>query len=135
MKKTLYWALQLTWGLPLNLIGAVSALLFARRRAYFFHGARVAFWQKKASMAIGGFIFLEKGMHPQEEARVLYHEYGHTLQSILLGPFYLPVIALPSLIWAGSRRCHMYRLKRGKSYYEFYPERWADRLGLPYREV
>ena len=134
MKKWLYWALQLTWALPLNLIGALATLIFSRRKALSYHGARVGYWNKQAGMAIGGFIFLPKGAYPEEEARLLYHEYGHTLQSIMLGPLYLPAIAVPSLVWAGSKRCRLYRIRKKKSYYDFYPERWADQLGIKYRQ-
>ncbi len=133
MNKKLYWVLQMTWALPLNLIGGLAAFIFARKKAFSFHGARVAYWNRKnSSMAVGRFIFLEKGMPDKEESRVLYHEYGHTIQSVLLGPLYLPVIAFPSLFWAGAGICRRYRMKMRKSYYDFYPERWADRLGKPY---
>lgn len=53
------------------------------------------------------------------------HEYGHCLQSRILGPFYLLVIGIPSLLWAAYHTA--FRPKR--SYYWFYTERWANRLG------
>ena len=53
------------------------------------------------------------------------HEFGHVLQSRMLGPLYLMVIGLPSLLWAWLGD----RIAPGKSYYWFYTERWADRLG------
>ena len=52
------------------------------------------------------------------------HEHGHARQSLYLGPFYLFVIGIPSLLWACLYRKH----KRG-SYYAFYTEKWADKLG------
>lgn len=59
------------------------------------------------------------------DAPELYaHEYGHVKQSRILGPLYLFVIGIPSLLWACWYRKH----KRG-SYYAFYTEKWADRLG------
>lgn len=53
-----------------------------------------------------------------------YHERGHSIQSMYLGPLYLLVIGLPSLLWAawGNE-------DRNRSYYSFYTERWADKLG------
>ena len=50
----------------------------------------------------------------------LRHELGHTRQSKILGPLYLLVIGLPSLIHAGlhSKVC------KDKNYYHFYTEHW-----------
>ena len=57
---------------------------------------------------------------------------GHLAQrSILcLGPFYLPAVGLPSVLWSKrySRRNERY-VTRGVSYTDRYPENWADRAG------
>ena len=53
----------------------------------------------------------------------IQHEYGHCKQSMYLGPFYLIVIGIPSIIWASVY------LNTDKSYYWFYTEKWADKLG------
>jgi hypothetical protein len=37
---------------------------------------------------------------PEKDFEFLAHEYGHTLQSKILGPLYLPVIGIPSFISA-----------------------------------
>ena len=55
------------------------------------------------------------------------HEYGHTIQSNFLGPLFLIIIGLPSIIWAGC--FDRYRRKHNISYYQFYTEKWADALG------
>lgn len=54
------------------------------------------------------------------------HEYGHSIQSLILGVFYLFVIGIPSFCWAafGSK----YRTKHNKTYYEFYTESWANKI-------
>jgi hypothetical protein len=59
------------------------------------------------------------------------HEYGHTKQSHMLGPFYLIVIGAPSFFWAwlGDK----YRQKHDVSYYDFYTESWANKLGEAYQ--
>lgn len=51
---------------------------------------------------------------------------GHRKQSMMLGPLYLIVIGLPSLIWA-TLHSSVRRL-RTVDYYSFYTEKWADRL-------
>ena len=129
MNAIIYHFLQWTWGLPLNIIGALIALFCRKEKHFRYHLARVSYWNRRGSMAIGRYIFLEKGLG-EEEDRILYHEYGHTMQSILLGPLFLPVIAAPSLVWANSLRMEQYRRKKNTSYYSFYPERWADYAGL-----
>ena len=128
--RVIYYFLQCTWGLVLNLAGGLMWLLLHLRgaRGFRYQNAAVTYWDRASSMAIGSFIFLEKDLD-QEEERILYHEYGHTFQSAWLGLLYLPVIALPSLIWANSRRLERYRRRTATSYYKFYPERWADRIG------
>lgn len=62
-------------------------------------------------------------------ARVLVHEYGHTIQSVILGPLYLIVISIPSGLWCNLSQAAEYRRKNKVSYYAFYPEKWADHLG------
>ena len=44
----------------------------------------------------------------------------------MLGPLYLIVIGLPSLIWAALHSS--VRRLRTVDYFSFYTERWADRL-------
>lgn len=58
------------------------------------------------------------------DSKTIKHEKGHTIQSLILGPLYLIVIGLPSIIWAGFIHKHT-----NKSYYWFYTEAWADKLG------
>ena len=52
---------------------------------------------------------------------------GHRKQSMMLGPFYLIVIGLPSLIRAALHSS--VRRLRTVDYFSFYTEKWADRLG------
>mgnify|MGYP007099320789 FL=1 len=35
------------------------------------------------------------------DLKLIQHEYGHTVQSLILEPIWLFVIGLPSLIWCG----------------------------------
>ena len=61
MKKWLYWALQLTWALPLNLIGALAALIFSRRKALSYHGARVGYWDGNRRLHLSSERGLSRG--------------------------------------------------------------------------
>lgn len=58
---------------------------------------------------------------------VVKHEsIGHGTQSRILGWFYLLVIGLPSIIWAGLYGSIIPYTKNG--YYKWYTESWADKL-------
>ncbi len=117
------------WGLPQNIIGVLMYLYFVR-----FKSAQVIKYKDayivrvnkgRGAMSLGQFIFLFSRY--ENEKRVIKHEYGHTRQSHILGPLYLLIIGLPSITWAlGFRN---YREKTGVSYYNFYTEKWADKLG------
>lgn len=63
------------------------------------------------------------------DQRLLVHEYGHTVQSLILGPLYLPVIGLPSVIWLNTPTFAARRRRERLSYYSFFTERSANWLG------
>lgn len=134
MIRILYWLLQWTWGLVQNLIGLAVLLVNIKERHYLYHGAVVTVWRySKANAALGMFIFVNEP--PGKDARLpryestRIHEFGHTVQSVVLGPLYLIVIGLPSMLWCMLPVCRGYRERRGVSYYAFYPERLANYLG------
>ncbi len=62
---------------------------------------------------------------------ILRHEAGHSRQSQLLGPLYLAVIGLPSLLWAvwfsWSRSRSRTQRSSPRPYGWFYTEAWANR--------
>ncbi len=124
IRRILYIILQCTWGLPQTLLGAVVFLFHLHGGHSIYHGAVVSRWKRQYSASIGLFLFIsERDAHCQP---LLVHEYGHTLQSLLLGPLYLPVIALPSMLWMMLPPCQKMRRNRKISYYRFYTERWAN---------
>lgn len=84
------------------------------------------------SLSMSNKVFLCK-THWENE-KVLMHEIGHFKQSLILGWFFLPIIGLPSLMWAwwGHDLANKYREKKGLhkvDYYSFYTEKWANKLG------
>ena len=114
------------WQLPQNLLGfLVGIFLKGKRRlpgvpgippSIRFVGAR-NMW---GGISLGNFVYLR----PPVYEKMVRHEYGHCIQSRLLGPLYLLVIGLPSLLWA-----LWWHPGRRVPYSWFYTERWADRLG------
>ena len=57
------------------------------------------------------------------------HEYGHSIQSLILGPLYLIIIGIPSTLWGFLPSLSAKRKKHHISYFIFYTERWANLLG------
>ena len=126
--KIIYYFLQWTFGLPQNLIGLLFYLFTRSGEKYRYRNAAVKSWRFGGSMGLGMFIFMGE-VPPRDKDYVLRHEYGHTVQSIILGPLFLPVIGLPSLLWASLPVFRRYRASKKVSYYALYTEKWANRLG------
>lgn len=127
----LFITLDFIWELPQNLLGAIVKLFTLKQGKQEVETLKdgvciIQNWSLWSGVSLGWFQFTNK------DAGVLTfsHEVGHSHQSLYLGPLYLLVIGLPSLIWAGL----VFPLCKGKSYYSFYTESWADRLaGIPVR--
>lgn len=121
---SLYIFLQCTWGILQTLAGL--ALLIRHRSCphHFFIGAVHTCWNRPDGISLGLFIFTQKDCR-----EMTVHEYGHTWQSLILGPFYLPVIGLPSLLWCRLPFFRQLRQEKALPYSAFFTERWADRLG------
>jgi hypothetical protein len=83
-------------------------------------------------LSLGHVVFWcrESNRWHQLDDRNRAHELGHSKQSRLFGPLYLPIVGVPSI----SRAIYalVYREITGQEwtrYYDGYPEKWADRLG------
>lgn len=114
------------WQLPQNVVG----ILWLNINLIFYYGVNhittinenIDVYEiptKFGSVSLGKYIICSK--NPSENT--IKHEYGHCIQSMYLGPLYLIIIGIPSFIWA----C-IYQYTN-KSYYWFYTEKWADKLG------
>lgn len=114
------------WEFPQNAVGFIVKKICKATPYTTYHDATVYVWNINGGLSLGKYIFITRKYGDRIE-EVIKHEYGHTIQSKYLGWFYLLVIALPSLIWAGC--FDWYRQKTGKSYYDFYTEKWANKLG------
>ena len=81
------------------------------------------------SISLSPFIFCSVSGYGNDKTKD--HEYGHVKQSLILGPLYLIVIGLPSLIWAAV---YQYNSQDPNGYFRFYTEKWADKLGNVVRD-
>lgn len=113
------------WQLPQNLLGLFLVLLFDAEPEICFGRKVYLVYDYNEDLclgiSLGNYILYERGDETEEDIK---HEHGHQIQSLILGPLYLIVIGLPSLIWAAFRSS-----SSKKSYYSFYTEKWADKLG------
>ncbi len=136
----LYILWQCTWGILQSLLGAVLLLLTVKCRHFRYHGALVTVWNKPSSVSLGMFLFVtaepffyekHKDSYTKQELSdmLLVHEYGHTIQSLILGPLYLIVIGIPSTIWGFIPSLVKMRREKQISYCAFFTERWANYLG------
>lgn len=132
MKGWAYTALQCTWGALQTIVGLAVLCLCPGAPRFRYHGAVVTRWRYAGSVSLGLFVFVtDKLPQGREELarRLVVHEYGHTVQSLLLGPLYLAAVGLPSLLWANLPALRRMRRAKRRSYFAFYTERWANRLG------
>lgn len=128
MKNILKLLLQIIiiiWELPQNII-ALLFLLFIQGETRHKLG-NIRFYYAKyfpGGITLGEFIIVGT-----KKEITVKHEYGHVLQSRYLGPFYLFIIGLPSLIHAWLNDDIGCCDKHSEGYYHFYTEKWADKLG------
>jgi len=115
MKKiavALFWILSLTWGLPATLAGAVLALVCLAKglKPKWFHG-NIYFEHVRpyGSNNLGPFFFL--GDRHLEITP--YHEAGHGLQNIVLGPLFPLVVGVTSELW-----------------FQHFNKKYADQIGV-----
>ena len=95
--KKLFYILQFTWGLPLNLIGFLVALILIilgkkpkkHKWCYYFEIGKN--W---GGFELGLFFLVDK--NPTESIK--NHELGHAIQNCWWGPLFLIVIWIPSMI-------------------------------------
>jgi hypothetical protein len=133
--KLLLDVVLLAWELPQNLVG--SALLAIELVA---GSVRQARWERRrlfvestrTAVSLGLFVFWTRTENRWVaiDGNTKAHEYGHSIQSRLMGPLYLALVGLPSSLRAAYALAHREITgRRWDGYFDGYPESWADRLG------
>lgn len=109
------------WQLPQNLLGLLFMLFFSDEKKIISEKGVVFYvaTSMNGGISLGKYIFLSKNLMLKLE--VYWHEYGHTAQSKILGPLYLPTIGLCSVLHA--------TFCRKNNYYHYWTESWANKLG------
>lgn len=113
---------------PQNIIGYTAYTYYTRlkkNRFYKYKDAVIVHVHGRwGAVSLSRFIFVDDVYYKSD---IVKHEYGHTIQSKKLLILYLPIIGIPSLLW--NRLFKGYRKRNNKSYYSFYSESWANKLG------
>lgn len=118
------------WQFPQHIL-ALLVILVTRAKLSFIAdgvGVYVSSLYSFFGISLGQYIILG---NRSLRSKTIYHEVGHSKQSLWLGPFYLIIVGIPSLTM--NIMSH-YSLRWGKgsfanNYYNRWPENWADKLG------
>ena len=122
--------LLILWQLPQMLLGWLLLLIYTKEKSYYKLNGRTFYYTTEMSsgISLGNIIILNKINYGVS----MKHEYGHSIQSRILGPLYLIVIGLPSLfgnIYDKIAHKHWSKKESVKWYYNQPWEKWADKLG------
>ena len=93
---------------------------------------RVFIETRKTGVSLGWFIFWTPAGNRFAELTndCRMHEYGHARQSVMLGPLYLFVVGIPSLLRVIYSKLYFRKYHRHwPGYFRGFPENWADELG------
>lgn len=123
VKAFLYRFTQLTWGIIQTFLGFLLFLLNIKNKHQSYNGAIITYWPKKVGISLGMFIF------SYQDKDMIRHEYGHTIQSLFLGPLYLIIVGIPSFIWANLPYFINKRKNEHITYDSFIIEKNANILG------
>lgn len=124
--KIIYWIFQCTWGLLMNIIGFLAALfmLIIGKKPYRLkHTFCFSFGKGWGGLTLGAVVIVAEDSSPS----TISHEYGHTIQNLIFGPFEL-FIGIASAI----RYWHREFTHPTTPYDSIWFEGQATRLGKKY---
>lgn len=125
-KKIKKFFIDWVWQLPQNLLGVLYKLIILEDISHEMYSEAGDFHlylkESNGGVTLGKYVFVYRRYN--NLSHVVTHESGHVIQSRILGPLYLIVIGIPSILWAATHNA----IAPQKSYYWFYTERWANKL-------
>ena len=133
MSKFKYYLLSLTWGILMSIVGYLVAailMLFGCKPKKWGHGYYFVVGNYWGGVNLGPIFLCSRASNTDF---VREHEYGHGIQNCYYGPFYIILVAIPSMIRCKYRDI---RFRMGKDnptdYYAIWFEKQASDLGLKY---
>ena len=111
------------WQLPQFLLGLLLIKLYKATLDTTFKTSNIYISKKfPGSISLGNIIIINTNMFHE---MIILHEYGHSIQSLILGWTYLILVGIPSfirsIIWTKFHLSY-------DSYFRGYPENWANKL-------
>lgn len=128
LNKAKNFILDWVWQLPQNALGALFKKVLIMNDAIWDslnnenQHCIVYVTYVDGAVSLGKYIFVSAEY--DNLYYIIAHEKGHSVQSKYLGPLYLIVIGLPSVIWKLIHK----KLVPNKNYYWFYTEAWANKI-------
>lgn len=127
MKRALFVLIQCTWGLLQTLIGLGFFIANRKCGHRMYRGCIDTQWNHTGGLSLGLFIFTPKDS--QSNAQLIrVHEYGHCIQSLVLGPLML-FVGIISVVWGDLPYFARLRREKGVPYTACFVEAWASRWG------
>lgn len=127
MKKTLYILLQCTWGGIATLIGLGFFLAHRHCEHQWYRCCIDTKWNGAGGLSLGLFTFTPKDDVPNAQL-IRVHEYGHTIQNLVLGPLML-FVGIISVTWGNHPCFDRLRRESGVPYTACFVEAWASKWG------
>lgn len=111
------------WEFIQNYLGQYEVRKYNLKYSHYFKDCYIYYINHFDSHCYGKHIFINRDT---DDNIIFRHEYGHRIQSKILGILYYPLIFLPSylhfLYW------RKFRNDNWDEYYDFYCENWANKL-------
>ena len=115
------------WQLPQNLLGLILRVFYKQKNSLLYKDKAIRVCESfPGGISLGNTVIVCKFPYNKLTWNVVKHEWGHTKQSLYLGPLYLIIIGIPSGLWA---LIYKYNSAKPNGYYTFFTEKWADKLG------
>ncbi len=110
------------WQFPQILLGKLLVLCYKPKFLHKVSNVKIYQSSKIEGLSLGAYIFVD--INIPEGTAIIKHEFGHVVQSRILGVLYIPVIVIPSYLWYLTTD----KFKSlEKHYYSFYTESWANK--------
>lgn len=123
LSLVLKWHFLNVWEFMQNYVGRREVLKYNLSPSHFFKDCYIYYITYDDSHSLGKYIFLNRNA---EDRIIFRHEYGHRIQSKMLGALYMLLVAIPSYLhftyWV------KYKNDNWDEYYDFYCENWANSL-------
>lgn len=119
--RWLYYLLSFTWGLPMNIVGGLVALvLLCFRKKPKWYGWNLCFeLPVNFGLSLGIFFIAPIG----GSTHTKNHEHGHSIQNAYFGPFSIGAVNVPSAVRFWIREIQS---KRGNKPKTLYDEIWFE---------